>query len=338
MKMNSTPMVEVIIPFHRIDEYLVAALDSIRLSENVDVRIVAINDTGVSVDRSQLKLTKTDVLIETSVRGYINALKVGVEASREKYVSFLDSDDLIHPEKLFRQVQMLRSKDLDFVSCGIQKINSRNQLSHSGSLLGVIPRTVNAKELWIIGSHGADSTILCNGDLLREHWVNHRKFESHFADFGWALSLPKHLRFGHIEENLYFYRSHSAQISKSPSLGDSWRTIYPLWESNLLNVFPEFPRKFIPSERESLSIAFPASMLNLKKTEIKNLIQFEKALLACLEGRSDREITEWKRTLARRFLIVSRGRSLRYWHAAPILIITVLKLKIFGFGFRKIDS
>lgn len=338
MTISNAPMVEVIVPFHRIDEYLLAALDSIRSSRNINVRIIAVNDTGMGIDQNILKLSKNDLLIETSERGYINALKVGVETSKGKYVSFLDSDDLIHPEKLSRQVQMLEYQELDLVSCGIQKINSRNKVLNHGSVLGGIPTPLNIRELWIIGSHGADSTILCRGNLLRDSWLNHRKFESHFADYGWALSLPKKLRFGHIEEKFYFYRSHPAQISKSPFLGDSWGAIYPLWESNLLNVFPDFPRKSIPSERESLSIAFPASMLNLNKTEIRNLIKFEKALLACLQGRSAREITEWKRTLARRFLILSRGRSVRYWHAAPILIGTVLKLKISGFGFRKIDS
>ena len=338
MMPKSEPIVEVIIPFHRVDEYLDAAIKSVRASIGVQVRIIGVNDTGGRIDSTKLNFSKTDALIETSIRGYVNALKVGVQATSERYVGFLDSDDLIHPEKLAKQIAFLNQHNLDFVSCGLQKINSRNQLSNYGSLMGETPRTSNAKELWVIGSHGADSTLLCSGTVLREYWSNHQKFEPHFADYGWALSLPLNLQFGHLKDKFYFYRSHSAQISKSPPLGDSWQLIYPLWINNLLNAFPKFPRNQIPSMRESLAVAFPASMLGYNRREIKNLVKFEKALLSCLEGRSSDEIREWKRTMARRLLIASRGTSLKHWYVAPGLIMTALSLRLFGFSFRKINS
>jgi glycosyltransferase involved in cell wall biosynthesis len=337
MMFSEKPKIEVIMPFHRIDDYLVAAIESIKSSVNVEVRIIAINDTGEHVDFNQLSLNGSDILIDTAVRGYVNALRMGVEASSEKYVSFLDSDDLVHPEKLSRQVTFLNQCNLDFVSCRLQKINSRNRISKHASLLGEVPRTHNVRELWVIGSHGADSTLLCDGVSLREHWSNHQKFESHFADYGWALSLPTNLEFGQLEDKLYFYRSHSAQISKSPPLGDSWKLIYPLWRTNLMSVFPEFPKNLIPSEHEALAIAFPASMIKLSKGEFKNLVKFEKAMLDFLKDRNINELSEWKRTLARRLLLASRGTSVKHWHAAPRIAWTALCHRLFGFGFRKIN-
>jgi len=333
---NSQSIIDVIIPFHRLDNYLIAAINSIMSSRNVKIRLIAINDTGNHINRTKLKLSNIDLLIETSERGYINALKVGVAASTEKYVAFLDSDDLVHPDKLSKQIEVLNEQNLDFVSCGIQKVNSKNQLSAFGSLLGVVPKSKNSKELWVLGSHGADSTILCRGDSLRESWFTHQKFQTHFADYGWALSLPPEMKFGHLEDKFYFYRSHPRQISKSPNLGDSWKMIYPLWLKNLEAQFPEFLKNRQLSERESLAIAFPASLLRLSRIEIRNLIKFEKTLLSSLDGRSSHEISTWQKTIARRILIASRGKAIRYWYVAPGIVWATIGLRLLGIGFRKI--
>jgi glycosyltransferase involved in cell wall biosynthesis len=338
MVTNSQSTVDVIIPFHRLDNYLIAAINSIKSSRNVRIRLIAINDTGHHIDRAKLNLSNSDLLIETSDHGYINALKVGVAASTENYVAFLDSDDLVHPDKLSKQMEVLNKQNLDFVSCGIQKMNSKNQLSAFGSVLGRVPKSNNSKELWVIGSHGADSTLLCRGETLRESWFTHQNFQAHFADYGWALSLPPEIRIGHLEDKFYFYRSHPRQISKSPNLGDSWKTIYPLWVKNLEAQFPDFVKNRKLSERESLAIAFPASMLRLSRLEIRNLIKFKKTLLSNLHGRSSYEIFTWRKTLARRILIASRGKALRYWYVAPGIIWSIIGLRLLGFGFRKIRS
>jgi glycosyltransferase involved in cell wall biosynthesis len=335
MKENNDT-IEVIIPFHRVDSYLEHAIKSILLSKFVKTRIIAVNDTGVNVDFKAIGLRQSDLLIRTTARGYVNALLKGVEASTEQFVAFLDSDDLMHPLRLIEQIEFLKKNELDIVSCSIERIDTNNKKLPNKRLLGGIPNPENRRELWLIGAHGADSTILCRGEVLRRYWNIHGTFSAHFADYGWALSLPQSIEIGHLEKEYYFYRSHPKQISKRPSLGNSWSTIYPLWESNLAIQFPEIWHKCSITDQVGLAIAFPAALVKLTKKEVRQLDIFIETVMTYFHERDEIEIRLWESTLIRRAFIADRGRSIRYWAQAPRLFADLVAHQISGYKSRRI--
>ena len=132
--------VDVIIPFHIHNQLLHQAINSVLESVGVSARIILVNDTGLEISRNHLPIRSTDLILSTEVRGYSSALTRGICEVSAKYVAFLDSDDLIHPNKLALQIQKLEFENLDLVSSKIVKINSSGKVLLGRPLLGEIPR------------------------------------------------------------------------------------------------------------------------------------------------------------------------------------------------------
>jgi glycosyltransferase involved in cell wall biosynthesis len=335
MNQTNLTLVEVLLPFHRIDDFLFQAIESVKLSEGVQIVIIAVNDTGRILTARELGLDSTDKLLSTDSRGYINALAMAVGNSTSEYIAFLDSDDLMSPNRIYSQLEIMKKENLDLVSCGIIKVDSFGRSSRLSSLLGEVPNPVNRRDLWLIGSHGADSSLLVKGELLRNQWANHKTFESHFADYGWALSLPKETRLGHLNQPHYMYRSHANQISLKPTIGNGWDAIYPLWKRNAMIQFPFTKSYENLSSNVGLALAFPAAIPKLTSSEVSCLIIFIEELLCFLHDRSLLEFKAWKLTLSRRALIASRGRKLRYWKYLPGLLFSAMRILSSGIKLRK---
>lgn len=334
---DSGVFIEILMPFHRVDRYLIDAIKSTKLNSKLEIRLLLVNDSGYRVDASDLGLGLKDRILTTEFRGYTNALSVAVSNSTGDYVAFLDSDDLMHPERLDSQLELMIKDDLQLVSCGMQKVSSEGRVSKINSILGEVPNPIDRRDLWLIGSHGADSSLIVRGELLRNSWHTHKTFDASLADFGWALTLPKNIRIGHLSERYYFYRSHGDQISLKPVLGKGWDSIFPLWLQNLKTQFPNLRSTKFLTKNIGLALAFPAAMPKLTKSERKLLTNLVDELLGILILRKPDEFNAWKLTLSRRALLATRGRKVQYWGCFPGLLFSILKIKTSGARLRKID-
>lgn len=257
-------IVEVIIPFHLVNDELLQAIDSVKDSLEISTRIIAVNDSGLSLCKESLRLRSGDILLVSEESGYLGAMASGVKASTSSYVAFLDSDDLIHPMKLSEQYKEMHDSNRDLVSCKIVKFADSHLNFSDFHLLGPLPECLNQREKMIFGAHGADSSILVNGSILRSTWASHAYFPPHLADYGWLLLNLPGLNVAHIAEPRYFYRSHAKQMSRASDLNKEWSDIHSLWLHNLVLSFPvltSFSHSI--TEGMSRSIAFPFSFPKL---------------------------------------------------------------------------
>jgi len=116
--------------------YLREAIDSIYLQSYSNWEIIfwdnASVDSSAEIAKSydsKLRYFKVD---ETTVLG--KARVSAVEKARGDYISFLDCDDIWHPDKLKKQVDVISSdNEVGFVYCRAEKISPRN------SSIGYIP-------------------------------------------------------------------------------------------------------------------------------------------------------------------------------------------------------
>lgn len=330
--------VDVLIPFHRDDDLLRASIQSAHSSIEVSVRVIAVNDTGKKISARDLGLTEFDLLVETASRGYVNAMRVAVDHSNAEFVCFLDSDDLISDYKIINQINYLTLNNLDFVSCDMAKIDVKGTIKRSRWILGRNPNSTDCRALWLIGTHGADSTLMCKGNLLRATWGAHSKFASHFADYGWALSLPDSVAIGHLPVAHYFYRSHPNQISRNANLGQSWFPIHDLWVKNFSKCFPVIEHKSEITGNISISLAFPAALTRLKRRERKILKIVIASILIEVSKQKKNDLKAWRRTLYRRGIIATRGLTPKYWLEAIPLAFSILVETTNGVRIRRIKK
>ena len=117
----TTPTVSVIVPAFNNERLLPRALDSVIEQTFTDWEIVLVDDGSVDgtpdvAARYAGRLKDRFNLIRQPNRGSSDARNRGIEASRGRFVAFLDSDDEFLPTKIDRQLKLFKLRpELGFV-------------------------------------------------------------------------------------------------------------------------------------------------------------------------------------------------------------------------------
>jgi cellulose synthase/poly-beta-1,6-N-acetylglucosamine synthase-like glycosyltransferase len=108
--------VSIIIPAYNAEAFLQQAIESATSQSGVEVEVIVVDDG--STDRTrEIALNNSSVqLIEQEHQGPSSARNRGLWASRGQFIKFLDSDDLLDPMILARQVPFLSQADCKTVA------------------------------------------------------------------------------------------------------------------------------------------------------------------------------------------------------------------------------
>ena len=110
-------MVSIITPFFKSREYLGACIESVLSQSYSNFEFILVDDgsTDGSLDIALSYRDDRIQVVRQRNQGQCIASNNGISVSSGQYVNFLDSDDLLHPEKTERQVAALRSFPPDTV-------------------------------------------------------------------------------------------------------------------------------------------------------------------------------------------------------------------------------
>lgn len=104
------PVVSAIIPFHRVQPHLAAAVGSVLAQTLRDLEVVAV-DNGTGLGRAALGPAGADprvtLVTAPSNLGISGGRNLGIAAAKGRYIALLDYDDLAWPERFDRQVAAL---------------------------------------------------------------------------------------------------------------------------------------------------------------------------------------------------------------------------------------
>jgi teichuronic acid biosynthesis glycosyltransferase TuaG len=134
----STKLISVIVPTYNSIHYLEECVNSIFAQTHQNTEIIFIDD--VSTDDTLEKLYEYSntnrnirVLQNEVNRGPGFSRNLGIALAKGEYISFLDSDDVWHPEKLEKQVSLLESNaDIDIANCFSEAINEEGKFIEEG--------------------------------------------------------------------------------------------------------------------------------------------------------------------------------------------------------------
>lgn len=275
--MSDLETIDVVLPFHRDDNFLSQAVESVTNQVGCKVNLILVDDRK-NDSKLQLVIPKNTKIIKTNGVGYGAALKSGLNECQSKFVAFQDSDDVSSPNRLSIQLKKIIEEELDLVFCKMVAINKNGRKSR---IARPTPDSANsAIEGLLVGSFGADSTWLLKTDNVNGF------FQFSYQSLDWATALIKFptMKVGSVDEALYSYRNHSNQMTSSTDyFSKAFDEIYPLW-SNVNNhvtlpplskedaatiAFPPSGRKW-NSEVQSWSVAFLDRITNLNKDESKS--------------------------------------------------------------------
>jgi glycosyltransferase involved in cell wall biosynthesis len=216
------PLISVVMPVFNAADTLPLALASLQAQTCENWECIVVND-GSTDDPEKIVRAVCDARIQyhsldrNRGRGY--ARQCGLEMSRGRYITFLDADDWIYPEKFDEQTNLLEEQsDLALVSTGMAISNARNQLVGLRSARGRAP-VIYAPRL-CLGMPGfpfAPSMIVA--DLAKK-----TGFDTSFPiaeDVDFLMRAVSGQRYAMLDSALYVYREQGfATFSKVNSALD----------------------------------------------------------------------------------------------------------------------
>jgi glycosyltransferase involved in cell wall biosynthesis len=331
------PEVDVIIPFHVINNYLLESIRSVQNSRMVRVHIIAVNDTLDEVNPGQIGLREQDILVKSEVKGYIGALATGVSTCNSEFIAFQDSDDFTDPERLIRQIEFLYKNKFDLVACKLIKTDKFGNIIDNAPVFGNISDSFSMRLKFILGPHGADSSILGKRWIIQKYWKIHSNFTTSFSDYGWIVKLQNFYKVGFCKDALYYYRSHDKQMSRSTSDVIGWNDFFPVWLENFRHTFSdEMPdtnticSQLIEHPLVGLCIAFPSSLPKLTKSDRYVLNMVIEWITKQNNQQNCDQTLELEESLYRRGFIGTRGRALRFWPAGFRMFYAMLRIYFKG--------
>lgn len=132
-------LVSVIIPTYKRSEMLERAIRSVKYQTypNIEILVVDDNEPGDEYSKDVSRLIESlhyDNLSLVTQPKHINgaaARNAGIRAAKGEYISFLDDDDLILPEKIEKQVKYIETLNLPVGGVSTRKIFYRDgKISH----------------------------------------------------------------------------------------------------------------------------------------------------------------------------------------------------------------
>lgn len=119
--------ISVIVPAHNVEKYLEKCLDSILAQEYKNLEIILVenasNDrTGEICDKYAEMDNRVSVIHEQR-GGAALARNIGLNRATGDYISFIDSDDYVHPSFLKRLYDTLVENNADIVECSYANVN-----------------------------------------------------------------------------------------------------------------------------------------------------------------------------------------------------------------------
>ncbi|WP_028550027.1 glycosyltransferase [Paenibacillus sp. UNC451MF] len=118
-----TPLISVILPVYQAQQYLWEALRSVYEQTFQDFELILVNgyQNGDPLEAilSVFEDTRTFIVQETEKARLGASLNLGIRQARGSFIARMDSDDIAHPERFFKQIKFLQAHpEIDF--CGTQ--------------------------------------------------------------------------------------------------------------------------------------------------------------------------------------------------------------------------
>ena len=220
----------VVIPVFNVEKYLPMCIDSLLKTEGIDdVEIILIDDgstdrsgelaDGFSKEHSNIKVIHKDN------EGPSAARNLGVKEASGKYISFVDSDDMVVPELYKKVVELAGTSDDDMFlwdseliveNGGSLATKNKGYFSHYG--LEKTEKTYTGKQiLEILLRNSGDfvATVWLGAykkSFLKDNDLNFEKDLIHEDEFWVPHAFINAKSVHYIPENIYCYRQRKGSI------------------------------------------------------------------------------------------------------------------------------
>ena len=179
------PRVSVIMPAYNAERFIEEAIGSVIRQTFQDWELLVIDDGSTDATVAVVeKLARTDSRI-TLLRNEVNmgvakTRNRGLDLCRGRFAALLDSDDIWHPQKLERQLQLAEDTGADVIYCSYGIVDEWGKKLCEDF---IVPARTNFEASLIKG------VISCSTALLSKKIVDNYRFDTKYYHEDYALWL-----------------------------------------------------------------------------------------------------------------------------------------------------
>ena len=216
LKAKSLPLVSVIMPNFNGDKYIFDAITSILEQSFNDFELIIIDDgsTDRSVEIIKSFSDQRIILVRGEENlGIVRRLNEGADLAQGAYIARMDSDDIAHPERFQRQVEILETSHVAFVGCNYSVIDA------VGSRVRDVILPETSQQIYMAFPrrcpfvHG--SVMFKRNLFFKAGGYQVSPVEDYHL---WLRFAREHVEFYNIQEVLYSYRVHVNSLSSRSHL------------------------------------------------------------------------------------------------------------------------
>lgn len=208
--MNQKSKVSVVIPFYNCP-YVDLAVESVLGQSYPDIELIVVDDGSTSYAEKLTPYQDKIVYIRKTNGGTASALNLGIKAASGSYFAWLSADDLFHPHKIERQLEIIRSSGTSFNHTAYYYINELGE-RFSGIISVPFHNRGDLIETMMKGCPVNGSSVLLDMNVFYKVGLfNERLLYTQDYDL-WLRILP-HFNWSYIEQPLLDYRVHQGMGS-----------------------------------------------------------------------------------------------------------------------------
>jgi glycosyltransferase involved in cell wall biosynthesis len=229
------PLISVIIPVFNVEKYLEACLKSVTLQSYRNIEIIIVNDG--SPDESQKiidKFKKSDtriVSIKQKNQGLNMARAAGSRVARGKFVTYIDSDDIVHSDHIKHLFENLLTNDVDVAISGFTQFKDVSEILQNTELHPNYAEQIlrNRDEalryyLWEIAGPVTVHPMTAWGKLYKKEIIektnwkmsNYSRHEDNFETLQWYSAAHKGVSV--VSVSTYYYRLNPKSITGTQAI------------------------------------------------------------------------------------------------------------------------
>lgn len=208
--------VAVIMPTYNNEEYLAEAIESVLRQSYKNWRLVVINDGSTDGTEQILEFYRDKYKNISTIHSILNE---GIAMSRNKgiwllddvdYIAVADADDLLHPDRLKKQVALLEKSKVDFVYSSYYTANEEAVIENNQ---WVLPKNKLTYKGVIDGYTAPHVTIMAKARCIKDNpYRNELRVNDDMAlVLDWLKAGYTYKR---IKQPLMIVRYHMQSVSK----------------------------------------------------------------------------------------------------------------------------
>lgn len=215
------PFISIIVPVYKVEKYLDTCVKSVIQQTYKDFELILVDDGSPdncpSLCDKYAETYENIHVIHKKNGGLSDARNAGVKKARGKYVTFVDSDDYIHPLYLEMLVKGIQKTKADFSVVDLKVIHKENfkpDIIHKDSIEIKNYTAINALSIMLYQKF---HDVSASGILLPRHMVESipfpkgKRLEDLLTTYKFFLA-SKNITF--VYAPLYYYLQRSGSIMK----------------------------------------------------------------------------------------------------------------------------